>query len=192
MSILASSVGNNEINIKLLNILVHSRSKMEVFFLTLHTPPPPPHHPPPPNPTNTTTLPHTHTHTHCPMVFTNALCALADPIHHQHLVGEKALSQGGCFLSSASAAVSAGTRETSLMDTLVITGKELWDCLPLALPPSACLLLSLFHSSPVFTSFCPSSLHALGFGIVRAHLSSFLVTLKFTTRGKCCFKNLSC
>lgn len=32
MSILTSDVWNNEINIELLNILVHSRSKVEVFF----------------------------------------------------------------------------------------------------------------------------------------------------------------
>lgn len=40
-SILTSNVWNNEINIKLLNISVHSRSKVEVFFLTDLFPPTP-------------------------------------------------------------------------------------------------------------------------------------------------------
>lgn len=48
MSILTSNVWNNKINIKLVNILVHSRSKMEVFFW-----------PYPP-------FPNTHAHTHTP------------------------------------------------------------------------------------------------------------------------------
>lgn len=44
-SILTSNVWNNEINIKLLNISVHSRSKVEVFFLTDLATPPTPHQP---------------------------------------------------------------------------------------------------------------------------------------------------
>lgn len=50
MAILTSNVWNNEINIKLVNILVHSRSKMEVFFWP-YTPHRPQHT-------------HTHRHTH--------------------------------------------------------------------------------------------------------------------------------
>lgn len=76
-SILTSNVWNNEINIKLLNISVHSRSKVEVFFLTDLAPPPNP----------------------LPTPSTNALCSAADPIHHPASGGRgKALSQGGCFL----------------------------------------------------------------------------------------------
>lgn len=73
----------------------------------------------------------------------------------RRLAGEKALSQGGCFFSSASAAVLPGTRETSLMDTLVITGRELWDSLH---PPH--LHLSLLHSPSVSPapSFVPAVL----------------------------------
>lgn len=152
MSILTSDVWNNEINIEPLNILVHSRSKVEVFFWqTLFFSPPPPHdpHSPPLPPLLSLSL------------FTNALCALASPIHHSASGGRKSTFPGWVFFSSASAAVSVGTRETSLMDTLVITGRELWDSLqpPTPSPPSPYLHLSLFHSPRVFTStfLCPSS-----------------------------------
>lgn len=135
-SILTSNVWNNEINIELLNILVHSRSKVEVFFWQTLPPPAPP---PPP--------------------FTNALCALADPIHHSASGGRKSTFPRWVFFSSASAAVSAGTRETSLMDTLVITGRELWDSLQPPIPSLPHHHLSLFHSPHVFSStfLCPSS-----------------------------------
>lgn len=126
MSILTSDVWNNEINIELLNILVHSRSKVEVFFW--QTLPPP---------------------------FTNALCALADPIHHSASGGRKSTFPRWVFFSSASAAVSAGTRETSLMDTLVITGRELWDSLQPPIPSlpittSACFTHLMFSAAPSF------------------------------------------
>lgn len=135
-SILTSDVRNNKINIELLNILVHSRSKVEVFFWqTL----------PAPLPSTSLSL----------LLFTNALCEPI-PIHHSVSGGRKSTFPWRVFFSSASAAVSAGTRETSLMDTLVITGRELWD--PHTRP------LSLLHSPRVFarTFLCPSSVvHSL-------------------------------
>lgn len=75
-SILTSNVWNNEINIELLNILVHSRSKVEVFFWQTLPPPAPP----PPLPSQM----------HCVHRPTQSIT--------RHLAGEKALSQGGCFL----------------------------------------------------------------------------------------------
>lgn len=130
MSILTSDVWNNEINIELLNILVHSRSKVEVFFWQTLPPPLP------------------------PTLFTNALCALASPIHHSASGRRKSTFPGWVFFSSASAAVSVGTRETLLMDTLVITGRELWD----SLQPPVPSLHPAPSPPPISTSDCSTHL----------------------------------
>lgn len=113
--ILTSNVRNNEINIKLLNISVHSRSKVEVFFLTDPTTPPPQ---PATNP------------------FHKCIVLSGQPNPSPGIWRQrKSTFPRWVFFSSASAAVSAGTRETWLMDTLVITGRELWDPLPIPSQP---------------------------------------------------------
>lgn len=147
MSILTFYVWNNEINIELLNILVHSRSKVEVFFWqTL-----PPLNPQPPPSMNPLFL----------LLHTNALCAPVGPIHHSASSRRKSTFPGWVFFSSASTAVSVGTREISVMDTPVITGRELWDPVQPQTSPSTLSISTSACSTHLVFSLAPSFVPAV-------------------------------
>lgn len=151
-SVLTSDVWNDKINIELLNILVHSRSKVEVFFWqTL--------------PASTTPL---HTNPTSLFLLTNALCApgQAQSITRR-LAGEKALSQGGCFLvlpallfQRAPGRPRWWTLWSSLAGSFgTLSLFNLTSSPPLLSPPQPVPLTSCFHKH---LSLCPSSVvHSL-------------------------------
>lgn len=144
-SILTSDVRNNKINIRLLNILVHSRSKVEVFFWqTLPAPP---------------FLQHLSLY-----FFSQMHCVSRSQSITLCLAGEKALFHGGCFLVLPALLFQRAPGRPpwwTLWSSLAGSSGTLSS--PPHPPPSH-LHLSLFHSPRVFTRtfLCPSSVvHSL-------------------------------
>lgn len=157
MSILTSNVWNNKINIKLVNILVHSRSKMEVFFW-----------PYPP-------FPNTHAHTHTPSSGLHKCIVCTGWPNPSSASGWRKSTfprwvffkfcQRCCF-SGHPGDFSDGHSGHHLAGSFG-TIFHLPSPISMPTPPP------LFHSSPFFngTTFCPSTLHTLDLSTVLTHTS---------------------